>query len=246
MSFIYKETILNTPGLVAYWKVDETSGSTAQATFGGVNGTRVGVISGSSPIVPENLTGVGATSVGFDGVNDYVSMGNNFDFPGKVPYTIELWIWPVITGGSSSFPTFLSNTQYASGTGGYEMYFDRPNLRWVWSRRGDNVTNYCYGPSGGIQDRVWVHLVIRYDPGLNQMAMWANGTLIGTATSSVNQSSTTSSFRLGSYAGGSDFFNGHLDEVAIYNIIVPMSTFKDHYQRGISSRFDGGSYACII
>lgn len=239
---VYTDTILNTAGLVAYWKLDETSGTTAVAQFGGINGTRSGVIYGGSPIVSDG----NQNSVGFDGINDYVSFGNTFNFPNKAAYTIETWVWPVTAGGSSGFPTFLSNTQYATNTGGYEMYLDKANMRWVYSRRGANVTNYCYGPTGGVQNTTWCHIVARYDPGINQMRLIVNGELAGTASSSLNQGTTSQAFRLGSYAGGTDFFQGHLDEVAIYNVIVPMATLKEHYERGIANRWDHGSYAFIM
>lgn len=247
ISRIYTDTILSTPGLVGYWKLDETSGSIAWSANGAVNGNRYGVISGGTPIWPEwNHDGTGeGYSVGFDGVNDYVDFGNTFGFINKDSFTLEAWVWPA-NGGPTGFPTFLSKMRYGTGYGGYEIYLDKANQRFVWARRGGNVTNFCYSAQWGIAYQTWYHVVARYDGSVNEMTMFVDGVWHSTTVSSSNMAANDWNFRFGCYSGGTDWYQGHLDEVAVYNWALSDAHIVRHYQRGTRNRFDVGSYAFIL
>jgi hypothetical protein len=65
-----------TTGLVAHWKLDETSGTTAADASG--NGHQAALQNGPTPStnVPPLLAG-NPRSLGFDGVNDYAEVGTS-------------------------------------------------------------------------------------------------------------------------------------------------------------------------
>lgn len=65
----YAEKVQATPGLIAYWPLDEQSGTVAYDRSGnGRNGTHVGVTLGATGI------GDGRTCPTYDGVNDYTNI----------------------------------------------------------------------------------------------------------------------------------------------------------------------------
>ena len=71
-------------GLIAWWPLDETSGTTAIDMVGGNDGTYVNS--------PTPVMGNVAYALSFDGINDYVDLGNDssLDIPGSV--TILAWV----------------------------------------------------------------------------------------------------------------------------------------------------------
>ena len=79
----------------AYWRLDETSGTTANDSSGnGLNGTLAGgVMLGAVG----GLTSDTDAAMSFDGSTGYVSLPSGFsDFTGGL--TIEAWIYPTSTG----------------------------------------------------------------------------------------------------------------------------------------------------
>ncbi|MHC4158981.1 MAG: LamG domain-containing protein [Planctomycetota bacterium] len=86
----------NDPNLIAHWKFDEGSGTTAYDSAGDNDGTLV-----NGPVW---TTGQIGGALEFDGTNDYVVISNeeNFDFGSDIDFTISLWI-----KAPSDIPTWM-------------------------------------------------------------------------------------------------------------------------------------------
>lgn len=187
--------------LVAYWKMDEGSGSAVGDSSG--NGNDL-IINGNpvwSVIVPPTIV-TDSFSLLFDGFT-YGQLidslkNSNFDFTSG--FTIEAWIKPTQANDSAVLSKF-------SG-GGYMMWFNNAT-----------VVNYINGSKAigisNIVNGLWHHVAMTWD-GINQ-AIYVDGVREGDLTLHTTPPSTGGSLLLGSYNPSQFNFIGNIDEVKVYN-----------------------------
>ena len=86
----YLQTNANVSGLVGWWKLDETSGTTAVDSSGNNNN---GTLVFNDPNWMPTGGAIGG-ALGFDGTNDYVDLGDDssLNFEDSEPFTIAAWI----------------------------------------------------------------------------------------------------------------------------------------------------------
>ncbi len=150
------------------------------------------------------------TALSFDGTNDFVSLGNpaGLNLAGEI--TLMAWVNPTVTTGlrdilahgytlSPPGTVFLriNNGQYEAGS---------------WD--GTNHLVAAAIPPGDAGN--WVHLAGVYDGAA--WRLYRNGSLVGTGVDPVGAVSVSGDWAVGARGGGTErFFNGLIDEVAIYD-----------------------------
>jgi hypothetical protein len=77
-------------GLVAYWKLDDASGTSAADSIGSNTGTWNGTL--GSQWTTGKIGGAG----NFNGTNNYVDVGNSAAIKPQLPVTIAAWIYPTV------------------------------------------------------------------------------------------------------------------------------------------------------
>jgi hypothetical protein len=85
----YRAVVLE-DGPVAYWPLDETSGSIAHDASGNGND---GVLAPSGTWGAAGIPGSGGTALSLADQGG-VTIGDKFDFPGRVPFSLEAWVRP--------------------------------------------------------------------------------------------------------------------------------------------------------
>ncbi len=141
-----------TTGLIGDWKLNETSGTmAADSSPAGNDGT---YLSGVSLATSAPLPGGGAVGAVFDGVNDYVAVGNEWEFDATGPITVSAWI------------------KVDAFTKPWQAILTKGNTAWRLSRNANSNTVYfgCSGLNPGkvtgttdVNDGRWHHLVGVYD-----------------------------------------------------------------------------------
>jgi hypothetical protein len=115
----YKTTV-TTAGPVAYYRLDESSGTTASTVGGGYSGTYIG-----SPSKNQNgLVNDGDHSVKFDGANDAItanSVANHANWPGM---TMEAWV--DVTRSAPADEEHIMNFSTSSGGHAPGLFHDNP------------------------------------------------------------------------------------------------------------------------
>ena len=210
----YASTVLaDSP--VAYWRLSETSGTSAADSSGNSHGgtyTSTGVTYGAAAIVSD-----GDTAVSFSGGSMTAATSTALNIHSG---TIEGWIkgttpssgTPYLFGKPGTIDAFL-------GTGG--------DLRTY-----DNSTGTVLPTNVVVTDNHPHYIVITYQSGVS------NGTRVYVDTHLVLV--TTLTYRSDSYPfsiGDNSCcytvpFTGTIDEVAFYNTIVPSSRLVAHYEAG--------------
>ncbi|NEO97317.1 MAG: filamentous hemagglutinin N-terminal domain-containing protein [Symploca sp. SIO2E9] len=221
----YEQTVL-ADNPVGYWRLDETSGTTAfDASGNNFNGTYRGDVS-------QGVAGVSGTAADFDGVNGAVDIGtvepdSSLDIDNQ-SFTIEAWIKPsdspaeeqVYLGMHSNNQERQSLNLKVRDNGGLELSF---------SENGETVRTrkQAVPPGEG-----WNHVVLSYDAPLDSSRVFVNGREIDN-DSDGPFSGEAPSLLIGSWRNFSDLpFNGSIDEVAIYRTALSPERIATHYDIG--------------
>jgi hypothetical protein len=190
-------------GLVAYWKLDETSGPSLDSSGNGISG-----IWQNGPTFttdkPSAITFTDAGSLSFNGSNQCVNMGNPSSLPsGNAPRTLCGWAKATnTTGGYLFFASFGTNSYGEAmflGMNGTTLY--------AGGGQGADLT------SPGFWDGNWHFIALTYDG--TTAKLYADGVLKTSAPESWNL--VHSGCFIGCQADSTQFWPGSVDDVRIYN-----------------------------
>jgi hypothetical protein len=213
-----------TSGLVSYYKMDETSGSTMVDSHGTNNGT----ISGATI----NQTGKVGKCYSFDGVNNYVATASNLGISGNQVRSFCGWL--------KSSKTNYSTEGYFFSAGG-----DGPNLHFGCAARGNpatwNVTEgNVWRNTGSSVSTDWTHVVVTYDQ--SNIRTYINGSLVDTFSYS-SSNITNAPLYLSRYLGSSTaWFQGLIDEVGIWNRALTASEISELYNTNSGRKLETFDY----
>jgi hypothetical protein len=193
--------------------------STAIANPAAIRSATDGVLVNGPTFVVDNPPNYSNYSMHFDATDDYITSG--YTFPtGDADKSFSLWFnldssqyaW-LIAGGadtdSNAFGLYVNGTTLSfHGNGGtYDMALAG--------------TTFATG--------TWYHVAVTYD-GTN-IRGYVNGILDTTKSAALVTSSAT--IRLGVRQNGSHFFDGFLDEVAVWNSVLTSAQINDIYNGGV-------------
>ncbi len=213
---------------IAYWRLNETTGTTAIDSVGGHDGTVVdNVTLGASAPVPPLYPGfeAGNRCYGFDGIDSYVALPDNlFPYPvsgtGNSPFSFAAWFKTtaggVILGQQTTVPPTAPGSYVPAvrvGTDGL-LY-----VQMFWA----GVSTGAPESTVPVNDGQFHHVAVTYD-GASQV-VYLDGVSVSTKSFSQTSYSTEYHYQLGTgyngawSGGGTAWFNldGAIDEVAIYN-----------------------------
>lgn len=226
----YSSTILATSGLVAYWRLGESSGTNAADS----QGTYPGTYSGSPTLGATGLIfGDANTSVFFDGVNDQIvipanaALAPNLGAGGAI--TVECWVkmpavpvgaWQIISKQDdiSGFEWFLSIGFPSAGV-----------VQWCACNQGGSAIASHTVTLGDTHHIVGVYSVA--SGRISQVYVDGVPGIAGTGTG--NTVASGSAVGIANYDGGTDFTSATIDEVALYNVALSAATIRAHYLLGV-------------
>jgi hypothetical protein len=210
-------------GLIGWWPLDETTGSTATDIVGGNDGAHVG---GPTPV-----TGYVAGALSFDGIDDEVQVNSTFPFHQPGNATLEFWLNTPATGHQSVFWTRADDAD-----------LNRFNI----FVNGDSTFGFDYrSPSGALHILVgacctgvsiprnsWTHLGITRTG--NVYKLYVNGSLAASATDALPDLPTATGWQM-SGRGGLQY-QGSLDEVEVYDRALSDSEILAIYNAGSAGK----------
>ncbi len=227
----------NRGGPVAQWSFDEGSGSVAyDATESNNDGTLYGGMATSTADGSGWKAGKYGSALAFDGVNDYVDVGNSnsiMNLTGE--FSIEFWTkvnnFTAITGLVSSFDKF----------NGYGWGIPVSSSGNKLELRRSYGVQYLQdiAVSGTLQTGTWYHIVGLYDG--TYLKIYVDGVLFGTpkaVTSTAFIKGTGITATIGrAYPG--DYFNGLIDDVRIYSYARTPDEIALDYNAGFAAKVGG-------
>ena len=212
------------PTLVGWWKLDETSGTTAS------NSGRTG--SGTLYGNPVWTSGWIDGALQFDGADDYVYVGDHtlLRFSQSSSFTISCWAKP---DSQTGYMVYQKDPLPEFGVFGYCLYYNYSNNRFEFEVESSfyHSNSVLANASAGS----WHHVTAVYSN--KSMKIYLNGQLKGSGTFGGDAGTTTTNYGLaiGAYyeaIGQWDFFDGILDDVRIYNRALSDAEIMTIYARG--------------
>ena len=236
----YDQTVLGDNPDV-YWRLGESSGTTMVDELGNNDE----VYEGNPTLgLPGIVTGA-STAVDFDGVDDRVAITNSPEINQGGPYTaktIELWF------NADTVSTRQVLMEQGSVTRGLNFYIDGGQLYAMAWNTSDNGGNTPWGPTWvntPISADTDYHAVMVLDGTGDQLSLYLNGALADSTsgvgdlhshgTSSIASQASGARFHTSYTGGGGNYFNGTLDEVAVYNSLLGATAIATHYSVGSAS-----------
>ncbi len=151
----------------------------------------------------------GASSLFFDGVDDYVNVGNFGTTLPSAGFTIEFWAKPMSANKGLAFvlaPDNVSNRVAASiSSSDGNIYFDYGNVS-----SGRLTGTPPFSPMGQ-----WHHYAFVGNNGGNSMQIYQDGTLVNTFTTTASYASSPGSFQIGGIINSN--FVGYIDEFHVWS-----------------------------
>jgi YD repeat-containing protein len=232
----YGDEVLNTPGLVDYWRMGESSGTTLADSAGTNNATTIG---GVTLGVPGGPAGDPNTAASFDGSNDAASA--NVNLAGSSKITVEFWLnWTTFANDDRLAMEFTPN--YHDNDGGFlidpDAFQNGGSFAVGIGRNASRNTAFFTRPSAG----VWHHYAFVLDttaPAATQITPYVDGqpvsyTKLDNGTGAGNFANSV--LYMMSRANNSLFGLGALDEVAIYNRALTAAEIDEHFASYGSNR----------
>jgi hypothetical protein len=207
---------------VAYWRLGESSGTSALSATGSYTGT----IAGNPTLGSEGaITADEDTCIDFDGTGDYVQVAYAAALN---PSTFTVSAWACVDGGAGT-SRGVCGARNAGSTAGWRLYATAAN---VWS-----ATLYdAGGQSAAVVSSTaatvgeWFHLALKYDG--TTLTFYINGASVGTSTDTFVANSTDDFF-IGAYDEAIVApFNGKIDDVLLFNTPLTTDQILQLYRRG--------------
>ena len=202
-------------GTISYWKLDETSGTTVFDSYVYNDGLNYGATI--------NQTGRVGTAYGFDGVDDYVKIpdSSTLDLPSS--FTYELWIYP-------------NQVSYQKGLimKDNSLYI-KHDSRFIVGVNTDSEPFDWFTTSDGITANAWHHCVFTRDGATSTGKLYIDGVLKATRTITGNWLVSAYDMKFG-WSGSDEYYNGKMDEVAIYDHALLGTEITEHYQNGLAGQ----------
>ena len=198
-------TLIAPSSMVAYWRMDEGTGSNIYDTATGGSVADNGTTSGSPTWLTSSSSHSG-NALSLNGASQYVTVNNSSDLNITGSHiTLAVWAKSGSTNWNSN-DSFISSGSYKFGglSGAPDIEFQL-NLGGTWNAAEFINTSGVTG---------WDFYVATYDG--STMSIYRDGSLVATQSATGSISSFSGTVYLGQN-GASGYLNGSLDEVQIYN-----------------------------
>jgi hypothetical protein len=216
----YRDTVLGESSLASYWRLGETSGTTAADSKGTANGTYVNGVTLSALGAVANDANPAAT---FNGTNQRVSLPA---LASAADFSIEGWSY--LTNASST-----NNTVY--GTNANVRIMARPGTSGTTAAYAGvwlNGTEYYLQPNSPASNvNTWVHWVLTRQG--NTLTLYRNASLIGQRTDLPASATANISGFIGAQGGSAFFLAGSIDDVAVYRGALSSAAVTKHYKAAL-------------
>lgn len=205
-------------GLMAYWKLNETTDTGPNAIKDSV-GTNHGTVSGTIEL--GDLRGIFSRGSFFSGGK--VTIGNSF-LNNTPAFTISTWVSPsLLTDGSGGAEVAIIGKQDLIAIGIQSNYI---------CARSHIDGAYICGPTSAYTGE-WTHILVTGDA--STFSLYINGQFVNSAPhTGPNYGSSAYDFNLGAAVWGApgEHYIGLMDEVAVWNRALTALEVKNLYRRG--------------
>jgi hypothetical protein len=207
---------VNADSPVGYWRLGEASGDALDSSGNGYDLTfSGGVTREQSPA----LVGDSDLATLFDGSTGYAELASGFSFAGKTAVTIEAWI----KSDDGTWPTH--GLAVSSNAGHYISVNNGKIFTSLFISSTQRTLTGVAAPTTG-----WHHVAVTWASGDN-IRLYLDGALVKTSGVTYAGTLTTATgIAVGHVHGGAFYFDGTIDEAAIYDTQLSTVRILAHWQ----------------
>nr|WSX74756.1 LamG domain-containing protein [Streptomyces sp. NBC_00899] len=197
----------------AEWQLDDAAGATQAA---GTAGDRTLSVVGSPTLGAPGRSG---TAIDFNGTDSYLQS----DIPTvhtDASMTVAAWVKLDRMPDAAA----IVAAQPGNDSPGFELYYSQAYDRWVFNQYSADTAaatpvRAMSATAGGVAAGQWYHLLGSYDASKHILALYVNGTLMGTTSYTTAWDARRGlQIGAGNYSGTPGaFFPGTIDDVRIYD-----------------------------
>jgi len=158
----------------------------------------------------------------FDGVGEWVDTKNQF-LQNRSAFTLEYWVAPADRANQGTRIGIVGQND------AIEYGFIDPNTIQIWTPNGGSL-NTAYTNA----DNEWHHVATIASG--TDLRTYYDGVLVGTGGNATgNYGSSLYNVHIGGggvFDGTGNWFNGHIDEVAVFDKAIPADRVAEHYNAG--------------
>ena len=189
------------------------------------NGTYFG-----SPTKSQAGAIAGNNAVLFDGVDDYGSIARQV----SADFSVEFWFKSTqglgTTGGWQSYAGLVDNNVTGSNNDwGISLSADGHVMAGIGGGTGGGADATISSLAGGWDDNNWHHVVLTRTQSSGAYALYIDGGTPVTGTNNTALLNAVANINFGRIASGANYYQGNLDEIAIYNSVLSGATIAAHY-----------------
>ena len=217
----YSRAVAATSGVVSFWRLGEASGTSACDTTGSNTGTYQG---GYTLGKTGAIVGDAGTATLFNGTSGDVSVPSASSLNTTDTFSIEAWVRRATTGTTQ----MIASKQ----TGSWALEFTSGNALALGQATASGMTTIVSSTSTVTDTSGW-HYVVATKSG-STVHLYIDGTDVTGTVSNKTLTNNSSALQLG-VNGTSSFFNGTLNDVALYNAPLTATQVADHYRLGLAA-----------
>jgi prepilin-type N-terminal cleavage/methylation domain-containing protein len=239
--------------LISEWKFDELNtavdGTTIQDSWGSVNNGTLDIntlVADTSDKLKSGANCVSGKCLSFDGVDDYVYVSGSDSASSNLAITgeISLSSW-VKFGVAGTDVAIAGRGACRSSNGNYGYGFSRIGSNNLIRFDMYSTTTRDYLDSVSVfNDTNWHFIVVTWNgtTGTNGKKIYVDGKLDNQGTSGISSmGQPVYYFIIGkSSASSSYYFNGSIDDVRVFNAVVPSFQIKEQYYAGLNQLLING------
>jgi fibronectin-binding autotransporter adhesin len=234
----YSATVTSTPTVTSYWRLDDTSGTTAVNT---VNGSEP-LTYANAPLLnqPGALAADPDTAVTFNGTNQYATFPTTgvFQLPVTTSQTFETFFKTTASGGGVILGIANAGVTPGGAASGFvpELYVGTDGK--VRASFGYHGSSSSLTSVAAYNDNQWHYVAMSYNSSTLTETLYVDGTVVSrTAAADANFASGSYTYSLGTgdtasgWTAGNGtwyYFKGSLDDTAVYNSVLSASTIAAH------------------
>lgn len=198
---------------IAYWPMNELTGETIYDYAGSSDGSlqggyQLGVAGPQTPTQPG--FGSANTALQLDGASSYVTLGTGPSLAGKTDFTVSAWV-----NTTSTSKGVILQQRSSAGYNGEYRYLLNADGTVSFIVYGNSTTQYDFATKRAVNDGLW-HQVVAVRSGSSGY-IYIDGTLAASATGTpVDLDGSIVSYIGADVRDSTDYFNGSIDEIAIY------------------------------
>ena len=225
-------------GLIAHWKLDDGTGTTAIDSEGGHHGTLT-----NGPVWVAGQLG---DALDFDGSNDLVSVPHHATFT-QVPMTVSAWFkLDTLPTTRSEHGTIIDKRHTVDPYASWTLYVNEALGNKIrFQIRDSSETGYWLDSAASAVTNTWYHVVGTIDESYNAK-LYVNGALEPDDDNIGSLFSSNDEIRIGAGWSGGNRLDGVVDDVRFYDRALSATEISGLYTAGTGGGGGGGGGASYV